>query len=210
LRTDSKQGKAQRLMVLCIVAALHIAVGAFLVASFRTRLSFPTARGIEWVYLPSVVPERPPPMPVVAKNTQKPAQSARVPLPRSSPPTFSVVPLEGTLQSAPSVDWAEQARLVAAEQPKNDLAGMASGPLPKSPFAPPPIHHSGEEFVTATGDHGVFINAHCYQVSKTISDFSNGISNGMGTQTYCISPSNNPRGDLFDQLPAYKKRHPDP
>jgi hypothetical protein len=28
-------------------------------------------------------------------------------------------------------------------------------------------------------------------------------------QTYCNRRSNKPRGDLFDQLPAYKKLHPD-
>jgi hypothetical protein len=30
----------------------------------------------------------------------------------------------------------------------------------------------------------------------------------MGTQTYCNGQSHTARGDLFDQLPAYKKLHP--
>jgi hypothetical protein len=31
----------------------------------------------------------------------------------------------------------------------------------------------------------------------------------MGLQTYCTWRSKAPRGDLFEQLPAYKKLHPE-
>jgi hypothetical protein len=105
---------------------------------------------------------------------------------------------------APHIDWDQQAQAVAAERANSGSPPAATTPTAKSPFVPPPAHHSGEEFVTATGDRAVFINEHCYQVSKTFAEAPNGISNGMGTQTYCIGPSNAARGDLFEQLPAYK------
>jgi hypothetical protein len=34
------------------------------------------------------------------------------------------------------------------------------------------------------------------------------LANGVGVQTYCKGKSKAPRGDLFDQLPAYKGNHP--
>jgi hypothetical protein len=55
----------------------------------------------------------------------------------------------------------------------------------------------------------VFISDSCYQVSKSITDITNATNTGVGTQTYCNQKSRLPRGDLFDQLPAYKKLHPD-
>jgi len=111
---------------------------------------------------------------------------------------------------APHIDWAKQAQAVAAEIANSGSAPVTTTPPRNSPFAPPPAHHSGEEFMTATGDHAVFINEHCYQVSKTFAEPPNAISNGMGTQTYCIGPTNQARGDLFEQLPAYNRFNPDP
>jgi hypothetical protein len=124
-------------------------------------------------------------------------------------PSENLVAAPGAGDAAPHIDWAQQAETVAADSAKIDSAPEIPGRSGKSPFTPPPTHHSGDEFVTTSGDRAVFINDHCYQVSKVFSDAPNGISNGMGLQTYCIRPSNKARGDLFDQLSAYKKLHPD-
>jgi hypothetical protein len=188
LHRESRQKDPSRFIVICIVLALHFAVAGFLILSSRTRLAFPAARPIELVYLPpSVVPQKTPPTPVPPKNEKRATRS----------------------DTAPPIDWAQQAQSVASESASRGSAPIASDPLGKSPFAPPPAHHAGEEFSTIGGT-AVFINEHCYQVSKTVSDVPIGIANGMGTQTYCIGPSTKARGDLFDQLPAYKKLHPNP
>lgn len=77
---------------------------------------------------------------------------------------------------------------------------------PKSIFPEPPAHHAGDAFSTSSGERAVFVSDNCYQVASTKA--ADAIDNGMGNQTYCIGKSKKARGDLFDQLPAYKKYHP--
>jgi hypothetical protein len=208
LHRESKHKDPSRFIVIGIVLALHFAIATLLVLSSRTRLAFPTAVPIELVYLPSsVVPQKPPPTPVAQKKEKRTTRSDMVTMSPSSPPNLSVITLPENANPAPPIDWAQQAQSVASESASRGSVPIASDPLAKSPFAPPPAHHAGEEFSTVGGT-AVFINEHCYQVSKMFADVPNGIANGMGTQTYCIGPSNKARGDLFDQLPAYRKLHP--
>jgi hypothetical protein len=205
LHRERKQKDPSRFIVIGIVLALHFAIATLLILSSRTRLAFPTGRPIELVYLPSrVVPQKSPPTP---KKENRTTQSETVRMPPSLPQNLSVITLPENANPAPPIDWALQAQAVASESASRGSTPSASDLLGKSPFAPPPAHHAGEEFSTV-GGAAVFINEHCYQVSKKFADVPTGIANGMGTQTYCIRPSNEARGDLFDQLPAYKKLHP--
>ena len=211
LRRDSKHQDPQRLIMIIVVGALHVAIITLLILSSKTRLALPPASPIELIYLPSnVVPEKPPPVSVVQKNKNRTTRLEMATTPPALPSSLTVAtPPENTDAPQP-IDWAQQAQSVASESAGRGLTPSVSDSVGKSPFAPPPAHHAGEEFVTAGGDRAVFINEHCYQVAKTFADVSNGIANGMGTQTYCIQRSNKARGDLFDQLPAYKKLHPTP
>jgi hypothetical protein len=127
---------------------------------------------------------------------------------------LTIVPLAGAEESArPPVDWSEEARAVATAAANRTLTrrdrGADSTPSPHSVFAPPSAHHKGDESSTVTGDRIVFVTDDCYQVSKAIPAISNASNNGMGLQTYCLNKSDRPRGDLFDQLQAYKKYHSD-
>lgn len=207
MHRESTHGKESRYLVVCLVLAAHVVVITVLVFSARTRIAFPTERSIELLRLPPRVDAAKPPPTHAATAANRPARPEPAPPVPTQSLSVVTVPTGGAI--APSIDWTQQAHDVAAAM-ANTASAPPSKATPKSPFAPPPAHHSGDEFVTATGDRAVFINEHCYQVSKTFADAPNGISNGMGTQTYCISPSNTARGDLFDQLPAYKKLHPDP
>lgn len=211
LHRESTQGKESRYLVVCLVLAAHVVIVSVLVFSAKTRIAFPTEQSIELLHLPPRLDAAKPPPPTQTATATAAAIRPARPEPAPPVPTQSLsvvtVPTGGTV--APSIDWAQQAHDVAAAT-ANTAPAPPGNATPKSPFAPPAAHHSGDEFVTATGDHAVFINEHCYQVSKTFADAPNGISNGMGTQTYCISPSNTARGDLFEQLPVYKKLHPNP
>ena len=197
--------RSSRYVMLCIVFALHLAVVAIFIFSSGTRLAHPTPRSTELLYLPRQVAQQKPPPPT---STAKAARREIAPTPPSQALMAVPMPEVGTI--APHIDWAKQAQAVAAESANSGSAPVTNTPPPNSPFAPHPAHHAGEEFVTATGDRAVFINEQCYQVSKTFAEPPNAISNGMGTQTYCIGPSNQARGDLFEKLPAYKKFNPDP
>lgn len=205
MHRESRHGNASRYIVACIAFALHLAVVAVLIFSSRTRLAHSTQRSIELLYLPARVAHQEPALTVTSGKALRPELG---PTPLSQSPMAISIPEAGDL--APHIDWDQQAQAVAAERANSGSSTIATTPTAKSPFGPPPAHHSGDEFVTATGDRAVFINEHCYQVSKTFADPPNGISNGMGTQTYCIGPAKEARGDLFEQLPAYKKLHPNP
>jgi hypothetical protein len=211
LHRESKQKDPQRFTVIVVVLALHLAIITLLFLSSKARLAFPAARPIELIYLPSnVVLRKPPPMSVAQKNEMRTTRLETATTAPALPQSLSVTTLPGNADTGQPIDWTQQAQSVASEIASRGSTPSVSDPVEKSPFAPPPTHHAGEEFVTAGGDRAVFINEHCYQVAKTFADVTDGIANGMGTQTYCIHPSDKARGDLFDQLPAYKKLHPSP
>jgi hypothetical protein len=81
--------------------------------------------------------------------------------------------------------------------------------LANSPFAAPPPHQRGEQIPTADGRWMVFVSEDCYQLSKEITHITNATNTGKAIQIYCNRKSKEPRGDLFKQLSAYKKRHPE-
>jgi hypothetical protein len=207
---ESQKWGRSRYFALLIVFALHVALVIALIVAAKTRVLFtPVPNPIELLLLsPNTVPQTAPP-PALASRPKKVTPPA---VPPSSAITIepSAAPVENV---GPLVDWAQEAQDVAAGIAKKSSAerrhDIASAPPPGSPFAPPPVHHKGEQFPTADGQWIVFVSDDCYQVSKSITSVTNATNNGMGLQTYCNRRSKTPRGDLFEQLPAYKKLHPD-
>jgi hypothetical protein len=111
------------------------------------------------------------------------------------------------------IDWADQAHTVADSIAENTGAreGRSAPDLTapqKSIFPEPPAHHAGEQHRLDTGEWIVFISDNCYQISSSIPAVPTAPGNGIGQSTFCLDDSNTPRGDLFDQLPAYKRYHP--
>jgi len=200
-----------RYIVLLAVSGLHVALLIALIIFARTRILLRvTPNPFELLVLPpNAAPEIRLPPPALTDRPKKAKPSA---VPPAAVITIdpSAAPAD---EAGPPVDWAQEAVSVAAGIAKEGSAergqGSASAPSVKSPFAPPPVHHKGDQFPTADGQWIVFVSEDCYQVSKSITDVSNATHNGMGLQTYCTRHSKKPRGDLFDQLPAYKKLHPD-
>jgi len=193
-----------------MVFAFHAALVIALIITVKTRvLLTPVANPIELLVLsPKTVPQTAP-SPALVSRPKKVTPSA---VPPSSAITIdpSAAPVDNV---GPLVDWAQEAQNVAAGIAKESSAerrhDTAPAPSPGSPFAPPPSHHKGEQFPTGDGQWIVFVSDDCYQVSKSITSVTNASNNGMGLQTYCNRHSKTPRGDLFEQLPAYKKLHPD-
>jgi hypothetical protein len=136
-----------------------------------------------------------------------PRPSIRVEVPAPAAP-FTLSPLPSSAEgSQPSIDWAREAHSVAADA----AAAIARShpepePPPTSVFPEKFSHHAGEQFRTDDGRWMVFVNDNCYQVSAPFLS-PNALENGMGLETHCIGKSKEPRGDLFDQLPAYAKYH---
>jgi hypothetical protein len=207
---ESQKWGQSRYFALLIVFALHVAlVIAFIVAAKTRVLLIPPLNPIELLLLtPNTAPPTAP-QPAPASRAKKVTPPA---VPPSSAITIdpSAAPVENV---GPLVDWAQEAQDVAAGIAKQSSAerrrDTAPAPSPGSPFAPPPVHHKGDQYPTGDGQWIVYISDDCYQVSKSITFVTNATNNGMGLQTYCNRRSKAARGDLFEQLPAYKKLHPD-
>jgi hypothetical protein len=197
-----------RYIALLIVSALHLGLVIALIIAAKNRILLTSAPNpIELLVLPrNTTPEISVP-PAPANRTKKATPAAAPP---SSAITIDALAAPAD-NAGPLVDWAQEARKVAAGIAKQGSAERRkdSAPSPPSPFAPPPIHHKGEQYATGDGQWIVYVSDDCYQVSKSITAITNATNNGMGLQTYCNRRSKVPRGDLFDQLPAYKKYHPD-
>lgn len=205
--------RRSRYFALLVVIALHCAVIAVLVVSSKARRRLAASPApIELLFFP------PSPAAAAAAASTMPTETALPKLSRKPQSTSVAVP-ESTLapnvgapqqSTAAPIDWAGEAQSVAAAvaaKPVNPRLNDEAPPLPpKSIFPEAPAHHAGEEFTTVSGERAVFVSDNCYQVSKT--QLPNASNTGMANPTYCIGKSKTPRGDLFDQLPAYKKYHP--
>jgi hypothetical protein len=205
MHLSQKWGRS-RYVALLVVFALH---GVLLTVIFilpRTRLLSSSATApIELLILPPQNTPKPPLPPAASSRDRKE-------IPASTPPSstaITIIPHADAGNARASVDWEREAQNVAA--------AIANGGSPKkerpsetnSPFAPSPPHHVGEQFAAADGRWILYVSDRCYQVSSAIGTVTNASHNGMGLQTYCTRPSNTPRGDLFNQLPAYKMYHPE-
>jgi hypothetical protein len=112
------------------------------------------------------------------------------------------------------IDWAGTAHSVtaaiAAEIESRENPSMSvSTPPAKSIFPGRPVRHAGEQFKTDSGEWIVFVSDECYQIANSPPKSPYALDNGMALQTFCVGVFNTPRGDLLDELPAYKKYHPD-
>ncbi len=191
------------------VLALHVAVLTGLVIAAKTRLPYtPAATPIELIILPqNAAPTAPPP--ATLSDRRKKVSPVLVPPP---PDALTVITPNSTPDIAwPPIDWSQEAHDVAANMARSAPALEETRPpiLSNSPFAAPPLHQRGEQIPTADGRWMVFVSEDCYQLSKELTHITNATNTGVKIQTYCNRKSKEPRGDLFNQLPAYKKHHPD-
>jgi hypothetical protein len=191
------------------VLALHVAVLTGLVIAAKTRIQamLITVPIALLVLPPNAAPIAPPP-PSLSDRRKK---FSPIPVP-PPPDALTVTTPDSTPDIAgPPIDWSQEAHDVAANIARSAPALEGTKPpiLSNSPFAAPPPHHRGEQIPTADGRWMVFVSEDCYQLSKEITHITNATNTGKAIQTYCNRRSKKPRGDLFKELPAYKKYHPD-
>src|ERR1700683_2508428 len=193
-----------RYAALLVVLALHVALlTGFIIAAKTRLLTTPAAPPIELLILRQNPAPTIPPPPTLQDRSKKVAATPLAP----PPDALTVVTPNSTSDIAgPPVDWSQEAHNAAASIAKGAPALKDTIPAPpsNSPFAAPPAHHKGEQIPTADGRWIVYVSDDCYQVSKSMTSITNATNNGMSLQTYCTRHSKKPRGDLFDQLPAYK------
>jgi hypothetical protein len=208
MHAPQRWGRARYVSLLAVLA-LHVALITGLIIAAKTRfLATPTAAPIELLILPQNIAPTVPPPPALSDPRKKVAATPLAPPPDA---LDLVTPNSPSEVAGPPIDWSEEAHKAAASLARSTPApnDMKAAPPSNSPFALPPAHHKGEQIPTADGQWMVFVTDDCYQLSKSITSITNATNNGMSLQIYCNRRSNKPRGDLFDQLPAYKKLHPD-
>jgi hypothetical protein len=198
-----------RYVALLAVLALHVTLLTGLMIAAKTRLlTAPAAPPIELLILPQKTAPTVPSPPTASDRHKKVTAN-----PLSLPPDALTVvsPNVASDVAGPPVDWSQEAHIAAASIAKGApaLNDTITAPKSNSPFAAPLAHHKGEQIPTADGRWMVYVTDDCYQLSKSMTSVTNATNNGMSLQTYCTRHSKKPRGDLFDQLPAYKKLHPD-
>jgi hypothetical protein len=195
--------------VLLGVLALHMAVlTGLLIAAKTRRHATPTSTPIELLVLPQNVAPTAPSSPTSSDRRKK---VTAAPLPAPPDALTAIAPNSPSDVVGPPVDWSQEAHNVAENIARGAPAPEETRPriLSNSPFAAPPPHQKGDQIPTADGRWMVFVSEDCYQLSKEITHITNKTNTGKAIQTYCNRRSKEPRGDLFNQLPAYKKRHPD-
>ena len=207
---DRHQWKRCRYASWAAVLTLHIAVLTALFLAPKTRIATPTAMApTELLTLPRSVRRQepvPPPSLVTPDLQVRPQPLAPM------TPSDAITELLAGDRNAPGtiIDWEQEAHDAArryAEHGKNDPT--AAEPMATSPFRQAAPHHKGEQIPTAEGRSMVFVSENCYQFSKEVGYIENKTNMGKKIQIYCNRRSKAPRGDLFKQLPAYKRLHPD-
>jgi hypothetical protein len=207
---DRQQWKRSRYASWAAVVTLHTAMLTALFLAPKTRIATPTAMApTELLTLPrSVRRQEPiPPPSLVTPDLQIRPQ----PLPPMTPSdAITEIPAADGNDPGKAIDWPQEAHDAAARfAERGNNEPTAAEPTAISPFPRAAPHHKGEQIPTAEGRSMVFVSEDCYQFSKEITYIENKTNAGKKIQTYCNRRSKTPRGDLFKQLPAYKRLHPD-
>lgn len=198
--------RPSRYGTLVLVAAFHFVLVSLLIASSQSlRLPLPAIPDMEVALLPPATAQRIqsdlPKAHAFDKTQISPATDASLALvPR-------LVPALGS--SGIPIDWADEAHTTAAAlvtqaDSRPMPLGLDSEPLPRSAFPASSAHHAGDQHREENGEWIVFVSDHCYQFSRSLPTVFNLANDGKGVQTFCLSQSRAPRGNLLDQLAAYK------
>lgn len=136
----------------------------------------------------------------------------RFTVPESVARPASTVPSPSSpVTSASAIDWDLEKQRVAGSvlQPP---ATRAFGAPPRSEVAPPrpnqPVHKAGESYRDQFGDTYYWLSANCYILSEA-PDLAapEAFKHIQPTRGGCI-PHGPGEGEMFKDLPEYKKRHP--
>lgn len=204
-----------RYWALLFVVALHWGLVSILLLASRVRTrSFVTTEVAPTIaLLARPAASRPPVAPM-----SQPHLARVAPLAPILPESLSITDLSAEVSDEKQlpVDWqseAHEAATAIAESLKvptevKDRRKTSSAPPGPRPWHPAPAHKAGEEYRTETGEHIVWISDKCY-VKASLPVVPDLIPLHTLSTTVCPRNSGTARGDLFEDLPAYKKLHPD-
>ncbi len=202
----------RRYVAIVIVGALHVLIVEIFVYAPPSRERPPKDDAV-WSTLfliPREVTRQPPPQ--IKPQSAVPRSLPRLQTPAAEPDSpMTMAPNPAATGS--SVDWMSELSSVATDVAK--VRGAQSGSSKATPdqsgsWWAPPVHKAGEQYRLSTGELVVWVSDRCFLVSELPALGTPNSAAHMGlTHTQCVSDPG-PRADLFKDLPAYGKYHPDP
>jgi hypothetical protein len=202
-----KTSSVRRAIALAAVVALHVGLLVILLIAPRTGTrGTPTADfTTTFISLPSATPQaiNRPRSPTPNESTLlSPVEPPRVPPPRVDVPS----------DIDTSIEWNSEARraagAVTATPHLQEFGSVPEAPSWLGPSQSSPKHQAGEQYRSETGETIVWVNDRCYIVSGVpLLGMPDVLARSIPTRTVCQDDSS-PRSDLFKDLPAYKKYHP--
>jgi hypothetical protein len=142
------------------------------------------------------------------RNVSETAPIERLALPPIPPPPDIQLPDD----THTSIDWLAEARRaagIATAAPRTRPFGeMPKAPSWLGPSRSSPTHRAGEQYRLETGESVVWLSDRCYIVSEPPPlGMPDVLARSLGTRTVCQAPPGPREGELFKDLPAYKKYH---
>jgi len=156
-----------------------------------------------------------PPKPPQARRTK--TLSSRTSTPRTSVEALAPIePSAAAMSVAPAgapIDWWKEGERVVRERTRAAAPPVQDGriDLHIESSRDAPAHHAGESYRDEYGDAVVWVSEKCYiESAPPLPGTPPVFAAARTTRTVCPGASNAPRGDLFKDVPAYRKYHPDP
>ena len=204
-----KSGDLPRYAVFAAVVALHAVLVWILLVSRSTLGESDSTQSIVTTLL--VRPTKP--IPDASPDATRERLSKKN-TPAALPPLLITAPsptISPPQNSAPP-DWAAESQRAAATLINKDGESDGAANSQKEPsltprsWFPAASHRHGDQYKTSAGQQIVWINDSCYVSSDaTTSTISDVGTRSKLSVTVCPGKSRIARGDLFDQLPAYKQ-----
>jgi hypothetical protein len=195
-----------RAIAFTAVAALHVGLFVVLTASLGTRTRRPVATAFITTFVSLPAPRGPSVSPPHSPNLDETAPVLPLDLPLIPPSRFNVPHDAGA-----AIDWNAEAQR-AARAVTSTPSVRNFGRIPEAPFWLGPVpslpkRHAGEQDRLDGGDSIFWVSDRCYVVSSIpLLGMPDILERSMSTRTVCKDDSD-PQGDLFKDLPAYKKHH---
>jgi hypothetical protein len=190
------------------VVALHAGL-VILTVAFRT----PTSPAASTEFITALIFLSAPLPPAASSNRRRPQVANETsPVAPVEPPITPPPVIGFPIGADRAIDWVAEARRAAAA-----VTGAPNvrefGQIPKAhsghaPLRSSPAHEAGEQYRTEDGAWIVWVSDRCYIVSEVPPlGLPQVLARSIPTRTVCRRDSE-PRSDLFKDLPAYKKSHP--
>ncbi|MGH8217508.1 MAG: hypothetical protein ACREUT_02905 [Steroidobacteraceae bacterium] len=193
--------------------ALNVALGLALFLSFRIQGALDSSDSVStliWLPLPAARPERAKPREL--KRPRALPRNPRASVESLAPIMPSTAPIAAPRARAPVDWWAEAERVVRDRLRSAEQASAPSGriDLHIGSRVDAPAHYAGESYRDELGGKIVWVSGKCYiESDPPLPGTPPVLAATRGTRTVCPGASSAPRGDLFKDLPAYRKYRPE-